>query len=204
MTKTGNSTKATFTVIYEGTHDVYGDLVVCIRGAHNRHGSDFAPLNHPFEVMRRNEADDGWVPLEDLAVGQEIVCLATTYCYMMSGTLVTSDAQPQREGTGEKAIWQLDIPEYGVTAIEHCGLVPYDGDTYHIFVAHPGPSVYLTVILEVLKADPLEWIGIRLDEKDRISAIIDIYLRNIGAIEGEEPSEDKEVADATDADQSVC
>lgn len=203
MGKAGKTTTATFTVIYEGEHDDYGDLVVCVRGRYDLNDPGFVPLTYDFEVMRWSKPDGPWVLLEDLVVGQELVCLATTYWYMIRGTIVTSEAQPQREGTGEEAIWRLAIPEYGVTVIESCGLVPYDDDVYHIFVAHPGPNVYLTVILEFLNARPPLWIRACLDQ-DRVDAIIQIFLRDIGAIEAEDPSEGEEVVDAVDDDLSVC
>jgi len=59
-------------------------------------------------------------------------------------------------------------------------------------VAHPGPKVYLTVILELINESPAEWIGIRL-ENDLIDGIINTYLRTIGAIvepDDEEPEQD--------------
>ena len=188
MESKGETANVSFSIIYRGEHDEYGEILVCVRGIHSLDDPTFMPLDHELVVVRRNDSNDAWIPLEDLAAGQEAVRLATAFWYMMRGTVVTSDAQPQREGTNEKLIWRLDIPEYGVTIVEPCGLVLYDDDYYYILVAHPGPKVYLTVILEVVSSKPLEWISIRLD-KDRVNAIIEVYLRTIGAIEVESEEE---------------
>lgn len=195
------TTDVSFSVIYKGNHDVYGEILVCVRGVHSLQDPNFMPLDHELVVARRDDSNDAWIHLEDIAVGQELVCLATSFWYMMRGKAVTSDAQPQQEGMGEEAIWRLEIPEYGVTIVESCGLVRYDGDIYHIFVAHPGPRVYLTVILEVLEGDPPEWIAIRLD-KDSIDAIILTYLRQIGAVEAE--SEEEPSGGDTPEDDTVA
>lgn len=200
---TGSKTvDVTFTPIFEASHDTHGQLVVCIRGKHDLAVPNFNPLNYDFEVARWDRPQGRWVLLEDEVVGRELVALATTYWYMLRGEILTSDAQPTKEISAGTEVWRIDLPEYGVTIVEHCAVVKYDGDHFQILVAHPGPRVYLTVILEILSVEPMEWLGIRLDEA-LVDGIIDTYLREIGAIASDEAEGDADAA-GDDPDLSVC
>ena len=185
-----------YTKIYEGTDERLGEVIVCIEGEHDLNNKSVVVLDHDFHVfiLVNGKARR----LNDKKMEAFYIALAKSYFYMTESVVVTSDHQPTVEDIEGSETVRLDVSNYGVVVIEHCGVVEHDEDLYQISVSHPGPGVYLVVLLEIIDTNPLTFRAVDLEDTDLCNGIIDCYLLEIGAIEEVDTSGDDEGEDLED------
>lgn len=190
------TTTARYTKVYEGMDEKLGEIIVCIEGEHDLNDKGVIVLDHAFHVFLL--VDEKPRRLDDPETEEFYISLTKSYFYMTESVVVTSEHQPTVEDIEGKETIHLDVPGYGVVAIEHCGVVEQDDDMYQISVSHPGPGVYLAILLKIIRTRPLTFRSVDLKDTDLTNGIIDCYLVEIGAIEEVDASGDD--ADEEDED----
>lgn len=174
------SLRKSYTIVYEGTDPSVGAVAVCIEGIYDLNDKNVVVLDHAlhaFSLVGGNRAY-----LNGTTVGRRFIQLATSFVFLTRGELVTSREQPTYTEESGTKVWRINVPEYGVIVVEHCGVVQYGDDMYLVSVSHPGPRVYLVVLLEIVETNPAAFREAEIGDASLCKGIIDQYLARIGAI----------------------